>query len=305
MVLLIKCLAWFFASMPLGMALAFGRGLGTLTGSILRLRRKVVVSQLMACFPEKPRSEIESIASRVYRNQGMNLVEQLRILVIGLDDVEGRVEIRGQENVEKILHADTSALILMAHIGNWEIAGYTTRISNRVTTVVVKLMRNPKVQEYLVKTREKMNVRIIPHKGGFRDCLRAVDAGDVLTIILDQNRPTHEGVFVDFFGRSACTSPGLAVISYKTKLPVYPVFFTRQPNHRDHIMHVLPPIEPPPGRKMDVTTAYTEKYTKVIEDMIRQYPDQWLWMHKRWKTQMPEEQEPARAEVEDEAAGTS
>jgi lauroyl/myristoyl acyltransferase len=81
-------MAWFFASMPLGLALAFGRGLGTLIGSILRLRRGVVVRQLAACFPEKPRREIEHLASRVYRNQGMNLVEQLRILVKGLDDVD-------------------------------------------------------------------------------------------------------------------------------------------------------------------------------------------------------------------------
>ncbi len=133
--------------MPLGLALAFGRGLGTLIGSILRLRRGVVVRQLAACFPEKPRREIEHLASRVYRNQGMNLVEQLRILVKGLDDVEGRVEIRGQENMDKILRDNKAALILMAHVGNWEISGYTTRMTNRATTVVVKVMRNPKVQD--------------------------------------------------------------------------------------------------------------------------------------------------------------
>jgi KDO2-lipid IV(A) lauroyltransferase len=300
MVLLIKCLAWFFASMPLGLALAIGRGLGTLTGSILRLRRGVVVGQLEACFPEKPRREIERLASRVYRNQGMNLVEQLRIMVKGLEDVEGRVEIRGQENVDKILGDNKAALILMAHVGNWEIAGYTTRMTNRTTTVVVKVMRNPKVQEYVLKTRERMNVRIIPHKGGFRDCLRALDRGDLLAIVLDQNRPTDEGVFVDFFGRPACTSPGLAVISYKTQLPVYPVFFTRRENHRDHILHALPPIEPPPGRKMDSTKEYTARYTRVIEEMIRAYPDQWLWMHKRWKTRMPKEEMEPENETDDE-----
>lgn len=287
MAFLITSLARLLASMPLDMALAWGRGLGTLTGSVFRLRRKVVVSQLRACFPEKNRAEIEAIASRVYCNQGMNLVEQLRILVKGLDDVEGRVEIRGQENLDRILSDNRSALVLMAHIGNWEITGYTTRITRRKTSVVVKLMRSPKLQEFVVKTREQMNLRIIGHKGGFRECLRAVKAGELLAIVLDQNRPIQEGVFVDFFGRPACTSPGLAVISYKTRLPVFPVFFTRKENHRDHAMHVLAPIEPPTGRSMAAATEATARYTRTIEDMIRQYPDQWLWMHKRWKTQRP------------------
>ena len=96
-----------------------------------------------------------------------------------------------------------------------------------------------------------------------------------------------EGVFVDFFGRPACTSPGLAYLSAQTRLPVHPVFIIRQNNGR-HLVKVYPPIPPPAGRDPDSIHQATQQYTTVIEEVIRKVPEQWIWIHRRWRTQSVE-----------------
>lgn len=285
MVGLVKFFAWCAASAKLDHALACGRFLGWLVGSVFRIRRKVVTEQLTRCFPERPPEEIKRIADQVYQQQGMNVIEMLRVSVLGLEDLEGRITIenRGSPN---IFDRDYGAVLaLMAHVGNWELVGYSTKLSDREATVVVKPIKNQALNTYIKYTREKMGVHMLPHRDSFRDCLRVAKAQKGLAIVLDQNRARDDGIFVDFFGKKACTSIGLAVISQKTKLPVHPLFCMRKPNHRDFTLLVGETIEVPPDHAKETMVEYTQKYTNAIENIIREYPAQWLWLHKRWKTQ--------------------
>jgi KDO2-lipid IV(A) lauroyltransferase len=102
--------------------------------------------------------------------------------------------------------------------------------------------------------------------------------------MLDQNMTRTEGVFVDFFGRPACTTPGLAYLAAQSQAPVVPIFLLRNPDHR-HTFRVLPVIDPPPDRQPDTMREYTQRYTAVLEGVIREHPDQWIWIHRRWRTQ--------------------
>jgi KDO2-lipid IV(A) lauroyltransferase len=116
-----------------------------------------------------------------------------------------------------------------------------------------------------------------------RACLKALKGNGLLGFILDQNRPHDQGIFVTFFNQPASTTPGLAFISAVTQAPVVPVFIHRTPDDRHHV-RVLPAIEPPADRGEDSLRSATQHYTTIIEQEVRRHPDQWTWVHRRWKT---------------------
>ena len=284
MVILLKLLSGFMALLPLSAALALGRFFGWLIGDVLRIRRAVVMDALTRSCPDKDPADLAQIASRMYRNLCMTVVEMLRISVKGLPDLEGRVTVHGGDKLEEAAANNQPVLLLMAHAGNWEMVGYTTVVTQRSASVVVKELKEAAAQDWLEKSRKKMNLNVLYHRNSFRECLRQLKENGTLAIILDQNRSKEQGVFVDYFGRPAWTSPGLAIISSQTKVPVIPAF-SRRRNNREHDLFYLPPIAPPADRSPETLRLKTEEYTKAIEAFVRDNPDQWLWVHKRWKTQ--------------------
>ena len=291
MLILFRLTSRCLAALPLGAALAIGRGFGWFLAHVVRHRRKETVTRIHTCLPDKDMAVCRSIYCDMFANLGMNIVEMLRVSHRGLADMEGRVTIHGRDNLETL---QGGGLVLMAHIGNWENCGYVTNLLDSTCTVVVKPIKNAGIQGHVEATRKNMNLEMLPHTGSYRECLRRLQQGHSVAIILDQNRTRAQGVFVDYFGQPACTSPGLALMSAQMKIPVVPLFDVRRGN-RDHDLHVLPPIPPPESRKIDALTEATQHYTKVIEDMVRRHPEQWTWLHRRWRTK-PDEKETAELE---------
>ncbi len=286
--LLLKTICHAFAAVPLRAALAVGRGLGIIAACIVRHRRRETVERIQRCFPKKSRAECEAIYRGMFRNLGMNIVEMLRLSVLGTDDLLPRVEFHGQENLHEALRSDGwGSLALMAHIGNWEFCGAVASLLEEQVSAVVKPMRNPVLQEYLKRTRERMGGSLLPHHNSFKECLRRLKAGSHIAVILDQNRSREQGVFVEFFGQPACTSPGLALLSAQSGSSVLPLFDIRDADPTRHHLHLLPAIPPCSGRKIEALTEATQIYTQRIEEMIRKYPEQWIWLHRRWKTKPP------------------
>lgn len=277
---LFKLTARFLAALPLPVALAIGRGFGRFFSHVVRHRRRETVTRLQVCLPEKTKADCIAIYCSMFSNLGMSIVEMLRISHRGLDDLEGRVTLHGRENLDTL---QKGGLVLMAHIGNWENCGYATSLLGSPCTVVVKPIKNDAIQGHVEATRKKMNLEMLPHTKSYRQCLRRLKEGHTVAIILDQNRTRDQGVFVDFFDKPACTSPGLALMSAQTKNPVVPLFDVRR-DHLHHDLYVLPPVPPPKSRKLDALTEATQTYTKLIETMIRKHPDQWMWLHRRWRT---------------------
>ena len=131
--------------------------------------------------------------------------------------------------------------------------------------------------------QRKAGVNGIPSHNAYRASVRALRNHELVGFMMDQNRPNPQGVYVDFFGRKASTTPGLAFMAAQTGAPVVPVFMRRTPAGR-HVLEVRPILEPPPDRKEETLRAFTAACTKIIEAEIRRHPAQWLWLHKRWKS---------------------
>lgn len=283
-VLALKTLSWLLARLPLRVALGLGATGGTCLGSVIRFRRGYVRDTLDRCLPERTAEERRRIATAMYRHLGITVVEVLRLSVLGLDDLRHRVTFHGEENLDLLAGEKQGSLALMAHLGNWEAVSLLPDRWGRPCAVVVKALRNTRLQAYLAKTRSvKMNMQIMYAKEAYRDCLRAIRRGTSVAMILDQNTHRDRGVFVDYFGEPACTTPGLALLSARTQRPVFPIFDVRGKDGA-HDLHVLPPIPPPPDHEKETLRDYTQRYTGVLEDLVRKHPDQWLWLHHRWRT---------------------
>lgn len=284
MIRVLHALSRLLAALPLSAAQAVGAAAGWFLGSVVRHRRREAAGALARCLPERPAAERRRILAAMYRHLGMTLVEQLRISVAGLRDFEDRIDIHGAEHLRAAAAAGGGTLALMAHLGNWELCGYCTRLIERPVSVVVKRMRNPQLEVYLTRTRQRMNLRMLPAVTSFRECARVLKDGEFLAIILDQNTKRSRGVFVEFFGRPACTTTGLAVLAARQQVPILPIFVLRRPGQRFDLI-IQDPIPPPPDTRPASLQAATQHYTRIIEGMVREHPEQWIWIHRRWRTQ--------------------
>ena len=206
-----------------------------------------------------------------------------------------RLEVHGEEIVKEALVREKGVLILIAHFGNYDLMGlYASKLFAYPLTIITKTLKNAKLNELWWEMRRKAGVKEVPSHNAYRACVRALRKNELVGFMLDQNRPKEQGVFVDFFGRLASTTPGLAFMSAQTGAPVVPVFMHRTPEGR-HVLEVQPAIEPPADRKEETLLACTAAYTRIIEAEVRRYPAQWLWLHKRWKSRPPGEDAPPPA----------
>ncbi len=264
------------------MALA-GQG-GWMLAHAVRLRRAYVLETLARCFPEKTEGERRAIYAEVCRHQALNVMELMRHAGGRETELSGLFEVRGREHVEAARAGGKGVLILIAHIGNYALlALQVSRLIGYPLSIIAKPLRNGTLNDLWWEMQRKAGVNGIPSHNAYRASVRALRDNGLVGFMLDQNRPAGQGVFVDFFGKAAATTPGLAVMSAQTGAPVVPVFIHRTPEGR-HVVEVRPPIAPPSDRQAETIRDFTARCTKIIEDEIRLHPEQWLWWHKRWKS---------------------
>ena len=289
MYLLLKWLSRFLAALPLRFCLALGRGLGELAYLLVRRHRRTVLGEMQRCFPNDSRSALKSRLRRVYRAMAMNYMEVFRWVGGGDAELDARVHIAGAEHLHAALSGGRGVLVLTAHTGNWDLMGLWAA-RRYPLTIISKELRQAGVNRFWMEARQRFGLKIVAAHHSYRACLQVLRRGEVLGFILDQNMTRMEGIFVDFFGKPACTTPGLAFLSAHARAPIVPCFMLREADGT-HRLEVGPPIEPPPDRDPGTIHAATQHYTRVIEDVIRRNPDQWIWMHRRWRTvPLPPEQ---------------
>ena len=277
------------AALPAGAATALGNGIGWILAHVVRLRRTYVLETLARCFPEKTPAERRALYAEVCRQQALNVVELLRYAGGREAELAARFAVGGREHVEAARALGKGVLVLIAHFGNYALlALQVPRLFGYPLSVIAKPLRNPTLNEIWWELQRQAGVNGIPARNAYRASVRALKDNGIVGFMLDQNRPAAQGVFVDFFGQPASTTPGLAVMSAQTGAPVLPVFIRRTPEGR-HLVEVRPLVEPPPDRQPETIRAFTAACTRIIEDEIRQYPEQWLWWHKRWKSRPPDE----------------
>jgi KDO2-lipid IV(A) lauroyltransferase len=264
-------------------ALRLGRGLGWIYGSVIRHRRSEALTALSRSFPDWSENERQRILKAMYRNFAVNYVEIMRLAGGADDDLRELVVIEGEEIVQDVLRRGKGALVLTAHLGNFDLLAMFTAQRGYPLTIISKEIKNPALNDLWMRLRERYGVKIVLSHNSMRACFKALKGNGLLGFILDQNRPHDQGIFVTFFDRPACTTPGLAFISAVTQAPVLPVFIHRTDDGRHHV-RVLPAIEPPADREEETLRSATQQYTTIIEQEVRRHPDQWTWVHRRWKT---------------------
>ncbi len=272
------------AVLPAAGAAALARSGGWLLAHVVRPRRRYVLATLARCFPEKSAAERRAVYAGMCRHQALNVVELLRFAG-GRDGEPGtRPVMQGGEIIQAALARGRGALVLCAHFGNYELMGFSAaRLFGLPLTIVAKVIRNPALNRLWADLRRRAGVEVIPAPNAYRGCVRALRANRLVGFMLDQNRPAPQGVFVDFFGRPASTTPGLAYLSAQTGAPVVPAFMRRTPEG-GHVLEIRPLLEPPADRRAETLRAFTAACTNILENEIRRCPDQWLWWHKRWKS---------------------
>lgn len=279
----LKCVSKIFGALPLNRALALGSAIGWFYGIVIRHHRRDAEEALQRSFPEISHAERQRLLNQVYRNLGMNAAEEMRMPTVTTAYLQDSITWDNEAPIREVLAAGKGALALTAHVGNFDLLCTIAPKFNYPTTIITKVIKNKAINDWWMAARSRFGLKFLPAHNSYRQCLGALRKNEIVAFILDQNMINTEGIFVDFFGKPACTSPGLAYMSAQSGAAVIPIFMIRLENGR-HRVKVMAPIPPPPDRKPETISHYTQLYTKIIEDVIREYPDQWIWVHRRWRT---------------------
>ena len=276
-----------FAALPRRLALRIGAGLGEVLYRLDARDRRVALLNLSIAFPEKSEDERRRILRASCRNLGRMAAEICHMRRLDTTALLDFVDFADRAAWERVwtTAAERGVLILTAHFGNWELLAYAQGLLGHPITLVHRPMRNRLVDDEVLALRAVAGTRAIPKRAAAKEALRTLKRKGVVAIPSDQNQIRSFGVFVDFFGKPACTTPGVARLAMLTGAAVLPAFLVRDGESERHRIEVLPEIEmvKTGDREADIV-ANTQRCSNVVEEMIRRYPEQWIWFHKRWKT---------------------
>jgi Kdo2-lipid IVA lauroyltransferase/acyltransferase len=256
-------------------------------------RRRILLKNLSAAFPEKSPAEIEEIARRSIDGFAAALVDFLETGRLTAEEIRSRVSIGGEEHLAAARERGRGVFLLSAHFGSWEIAALAAGLMGEPIALLVRTLDNPLLEEELSRLRRQFGNRPIPKKEAARELLRTMSRNESVAILVDQNVIPREAIYVPFFGRLAATTPALALLHLKTGASVVPVFMWPQGAGRYRMEFERPILAeefggPEVDRDERVRRA-TARYMEVIEAAIRREPHAWLWIHDRWKNRPPEE----------------
>ena len=284
---------------PVRLGLWLGRVLGTLTWLTARRVRAVAESNAMGALGLS-RKEASRLVHRVCKNFGANFVEDLMLpRILRRKSLRDFSHVEGEEHLHAALAKGRGAIMVTGHFGNWELAGLALAHVMGEAMAVARPLANPYVEAHALAWRKKAGLTIVTRRGALRHVIRHLQAGGCAAMLIDQNQRSG-GVFVDFFGRPAATVPSPAMLALKYDVPVLMGYSWRQGRGSFHCFRCDPPFELiRTGDYQADVAANTALFTRRIEEIIRERPDQWFWLHSRWRKRPPGE---AHATTEDDAA---
>ncbi len=278
---------------PINANLRTARLIGSLMYRLDRRHRERALHNLHRSFPQMPRHELERMARRSMEHLIMLGVEVLfTTRLIRIDSWRQHIELHNlAEAIDLLVRRRSPVIMLTGHYGNWEILGYTLATLGFESAAVARPLDNPYINQWLLGVRQKQGQRILDKKGATSEITDILDAGGVVGFIADQNAGT-KGLFVDFFGRKASTYKSIALLAMRYNAPVIIGYGRRLGDQFRFRIGVNDIIYPHDWETQDDPLRYiTQRYTKAIEDFVREDPGQYLWVHRRWKTR-PKGEEP-------------
>jgi KDO2-lipid IV(A) lauroyltransferase len=283
--LLTRIIIVVFCSIPLRTRRALFRALLLLFYHISARYRFITLHNLTLSFPEKKMSEIVRIAKKAFMNLGTMAAEFFEIPSLAEENgFERLIKVEGAENFRMAVAKNKGILCYASHLGNWEIMAAYFGSRMKRANMVFQALGNTTLEGLVAWERKYTGNTLISKGGATKKILRLLKENEVIGIMLDQNVSRRKGVFVNFFGRPACTTTGFAALALQTGAPVLPAFIVRQEDGTYlFIIKEEAEIIRTGDYERDIFEN-TKRFTKTIEDMVRRYPDQWLWLHQRWKT---------------------
>lgn len=252
--------------------------------------RRAAEWNLRLAFPEWSAAERRRVMRAMIRNLGWMLGEFSQFPRYTRERVETFVVLDGYENYAAARAAGRGVLVLTGHIGAWELAPFAQALFSAPLNFLVRPIENRRVDALVLRYRCFSGNRPIPKQGAARAILRVLREGGAVGILLDLNATPDDGVFVPFFGIPASTSSAMARIARRTSTPVVPGYIYWDAEMRKYRLRFEPALRlvHTEDEEADVVEN-TARFTRVIEDFARRHPEQWLWVHKRWKTRPPGE----------------
>jgi Kdo2-lipid IVA lauroyltransferase/acyltransferase len=273
-----------FRLVPLAMRKAIYIALFKLFYHLSPKNRLIVLHNLQRSFPEKNTDEIIKIAKGVYRHFAIVAAEFFDLPQITKENIHQWVDVEGMENYQAAIAKGKGVLSIVAHFGNWELMTIAVPMFLKPMYIVYRPLDNPVVDNMVEYVRTMNGNVLIPKGGSGKKVMELLKENNIIGILSDQNVAAYEGVFVNFFGRPACTGVGLAIMAMRSGAPVVPAFMARQKSGKYKLI-LKPYIEAicTDDYESDLQVN-TQHFTKIVEEIVREYPEQWFWFHQRWKT---------------------
>lgn len=283
--LLFLFLSTFIRVLPLPLALLLGRSLGTLIYFVQPRRRRKALVNLRLAFPEKSEEECRGLLRENFRQLGLTGIEMLRLdLYRHPQTVKESFVVNGIEEVQQALALNKGCFLLTGHIGFWEAGCILMPLHGIPTDLIYKQMKNPYVEKRILTLREATGTRAIEKRHAARKILRSLGDNRAVAVLIDQRVSRREGVVVNFFNRPVNATPIIAMMAIKQGTPIVPAFSRRLPDHRYEIafapMITFPQEDNP---SPETVIAATQLLTDQIEAAVRKSPEQWFWVHDRWR----------------------
>jgi Kdo2-lipid IVA lauroyltransferase/acyltransferase len=276
--------------LPRPLARAIGIGLAWVIYFLHVRLRQVGMRNLAMAFPEKSEAERARILRGEFTSLGRQVAEVCHFPDYTLENVDEVVVFDGFENYERARARGKGVLLFAGHFGGWELSSFVLSMRGHWMYVLMRGMDNKYLGELILRYRTMHGNKAVDKDDFVRGLLSAMKGGEVVGLLMDTNMTPPQGIFVDFFGIAACTAAGPARIALRTDAAVVPTFTIWDEKLGKYRLRFDPAVELVRTGDLEADIkANTQKLTSVIEDYVRKYPEQWLWVHRRWKTRPPAE----------------
>ena len=267
---------------PLPVARAIGRRLAVFMYNRLGFRRTIIRENLKLAFPDLPESERERIAEGAFRNVGVSLIELLWFPRLTELSAKSLVRIDQDEVLDQCIRRGKGVVLLTAHIGNWELIPISVHLQKGVPFYsLYKPQSNRWIDRQILSRRTRFGTGVIPMGMGIREILRALQDGGCILIAADQSAP-KESIRIPFFGREVPVFQGPAVFCLKTGASMLATYCVRLPDD-SYALRMKEIRTSDLSYSDEAVQELTQRHHEETERIIREYPDQWMWMHRRWK----------------------
>ncbi len=279
----LKAAGFIVSLLPIRVGLYLANFAGKAAFAIMKKERRRTLENLRSAFPEKSDAEIERIGKAVFSNLCKNGIEWVNVHKLNKENIDLWIETEGLDKVDRVLSKGKGGFVLSSHFGNWELLNIYFPAKGYPGFAIVRRLYFDKYDAFLNSVRTSKGGGIVYRDESPKKILRLLKQNFLIGIVADQDMDSVDGVFVDFFGKPAYTPKAPVAFSLASGAPIIPCLLIREGGR--HRLVIEDPMEMEEKSTKDETIRFnTERWSRLIESYVRKYPEQWVWMHRRWKT---------------------